>query len=402
MNTYSLLLLLGAANGFVLAGLIAATRRDAATRALAALTAVVSLRMTPYVLGYAGAYDAHRWLTFAPLDLSLAVGPLLWTYVVALTTGAAPRRIGLHLAPAAAQLAYSLACFALPLRAKWAWYTGPHLHAVEPAVLAATLVSLAAYLWGAWRRYSVYQAWLADTVSNREELRLTTLRWVLAAFAATLAIAAGFAAVSWLAAPLDYFDRFPLMLWLAGLVYVLGLAGWRQRPIPHLSLVAGDDPEDDVPAPAAAFGDDAGNVAEAGRTRAAAAEAAAAFVERLRVEGWWRDEGLTLALLARHLGTSPRRLSRVLNEGLGQGFNEVVNRLRVEAVRRELAGPRSDRDLLAMALDAGFSSKASFNRAFKAYVGCTPSQLRRTMEGERLNIRQSAAAAQIAAQGADD
>jgi len=212
VNTYSLPLLLGAANGFVLAALLRLTRRDAATRLLSLLTAVVSLRLLPYVLGYAGLYDAHRWLTFAPFDLSLAMGPLLWAYVAALTTGTPPPRWRRHLALAAVQLAYLLTCFALPLRPKWAWYTGPHLHVVEPAVLAATLVSLAAYLWAAWRRYARYQAWLAQNVSNREEARMPVLRWVLLAFAATLLVAAGFAAVSWVVAPLDYFDRFPQML----------------------------------------------------------------------------------------------------------------------------------------------------------------------------------------------
>ena len=366
MNSYSLLLMVGAANGFVLAGLILAARRDAATRALAALTAVVALRLMPYVLGFAGMYDAHRWLTFAPFDLTLAVGPLLWAYVVALTTGAAPRRMALHLAPAAAQLAYSTACFALPLHAKWAWYTGGHLHWVEPPSLVATLLSLAAYLRAAWGRYAAHQAWLGETLSNREELRLPALRWVLRAFAATLAVSCGFAAWSVVVAPLDYFDRFPVMVWLAGLVYVLGLAGWRQRPLPHPEPEGAAEAEEaSMPALAAER--------EGGGARVDPAEVAARYVDRLRAGGWWRDETLTLATLARHLRTSPRTLSRVLNDGLGQGFNEVVNRLRVDAVRAELADARSRRDLLAIALDAGFSSKASFNRAFKAYAGCTPS-----------------------------
>ena len=42
------------------------------------------------------------------------------------------------------------------------------------------------------------------------------------------------------------------------------------------------------------------------------------------------------------------------------------------------AGARAD--LLTMALDAGFSSKASFNRAFQARYGMTPSAYRRTSQ----------------------
>jgi AraC-like DNA-binding protein len=407
VNAYSLLLLLGAANGLVLAALLWTARANrTANRLLAALAALVSLRLLPYVLGYAGAYDAHRWLTFAPFDLSLAFGPLLWGYVAALTTGGLPPRWRLHLLPAGAQLAYSLACFALPLETKWQWYTGPHLHAVAPAGLAAALLSLAAYLRAAWRRYAAYQAWLAANLSNREELRLAWLRGLLLAFGATVAVGAAFALTSWLVTPLDYFDRFPQMVWLAGLVYFLGLVGWRhgERAYPHPEPAAPDDADDAAaagapeavatPAPSDAA------VAEDGAPEPAAGAdygpLAARWAARVAEAGWWRDEDLTLAELARRLGTSPRTLSRALNEGLGQGFNEFVNRLRVDAVAAELRDPASRRDLLAIALDAGFSSKASFNRAFRAYAGTTPSAFRRQAEAARLNARHDAPPAESA------
>ncbi len=414
LNAYSLLLLLGAANGFVLAALLWLARANRrANRLLAVLAALVSLRLLPYVLGYAGAYDAHRWLTFAPFDLSLAFGPLLWGYVAALTTGEWPARWRRHLAPAAVQLAYSLACFALPTEAKWRWYTGPHLHAVAPAALAAALLSLGAYLVAAWRRYADYQEWLAANLSNREELRLGWLRGLLLAFGATLAVGAGFALTSWLVTPLDYFDRFPQMAWLAGLVYFLGLVGWRhgERAYPH-PTPADTGPETSVePSPAQ---DSAGSAspglapepAGGPGTDAAAGPAdepaplAARWAARVAESGWWRDEELTLASLARRLGTSPRSLSRALNEGLGQSFNEFVNRLRVDAVAAELRDPARRRDLLAIALDAGFSSKASFNRAFRAYTGTTPSEFRRRAEAERLNARQDAVPAESATRDA--
>jgi AraC-like DNA-binding protein len=407
LNAYSLLLLLGAANGFVLAALLGLARVNRrANRLLAALVALVALRLLPYVLGYAGAYDAHRWLTFAPFDLSLAFGPLLWGYVAALTTGERPRHWRWHLAPAAVQLAYSLACFALPPDAKWRWYTGPHLHAVAPAGLAAALVSLAAYLRAAWVRRAAYQDWLAANLSNREELRLGWLRGLLLAFGATLCVGAGFALTSWLVAPLDYFDRFPQMVWLAGLVYFLGLVGWRHgeraypHPVPIPAEVAADPeppppPADDAPPPVVRSEATAEPLAGAGSTAALAALWAARVAEA----GWWRDEELTLAVLARHLGTSPRSLSRALNEGLGQSFNEFVNRMRVDAVAAELRDPARRRDLLAVALDAGFSSKASFNRAFRAYTGTTPSEFRRRAEAERLNARQCAPSAESATRG---
>ena len=97
---------------------------------------------------------------------------------------------------------------------------------------------------------------------------------------------------------------------------------------------------------------------------------------------WWRDPDLSLARLARHLGTNTNYLTRALNEGLGRSFNEVVNRLRVDAERAGLDRGSPGPDLLTLAHDAGFSSKTSFNRLFKRYTGMTPSQYRRDARGD--------------------
>ena len=342
-----------------------------ANRCLAALTMVAALRLMPYVLGFAGAYDAYRWLTFAPLDYTLALGPLLWAYVAALTTGELPRRWRWHLVPALLQTVYFLVCFALPVEAKWAWYSGGHLTVVEPIGLGVVLMSVAGYGLAAWRRYADHQRWLTDNLSNREEFRLGWLRLVLLAIASTWVVVACFFVFAKMRGPLDYFDRMPAVLWLAGLVYALGLAGWRfgSRPMPLLEAVS---PATDMPS--TSVGDAVDSARET--PRAAQREQALEWAARTEAAGWWRDASLTRDGLARYLDTSPRTLSRVLNEGLGQSFNEFINRLRVQAVAAELADGSRDRDVLQIAFDAGFNSKASFNRVFKAYTGRTPSDFR--------------------------
>ena len=95
---------------------------------------------------------------------------------------------------------------------------------------------------------------------------------------------------------------------------------------------------------------------------------------------WWRDPELSLASLARLLGTNNSALSRALNEGLGVNFNEAINRLRVDAVIAALRQRADTRSVLDIALAEGFNSKASFNRAFKLYTGDTPSAYRARIE----------------------
>lgn len=57
-------------------------------------------------------------------------------------------------------------------------------------------------------------------------------------------------------------------------------------------------------------------------------------------------------------------------------FSAFINGLRAEGVAGALA-ERPDADLLDLAFNMGFASKASFNRAFRARFGMAPSQYRR-------------------------
>ena len=414
----SISLLLGAFQALVLAVLLMAARRNAAAnRLLAGLLVVIVLRVTPYIIGFAGFYDAYPWLTFAPFELSLAIGPLMYLYVRRITAGPLPRRWALHLLPAALQLGYYAGAFSLPLGTKWQWNDVVHEPWIVPLETAAALLSFGAYLGASWMRYRTYQRWLDENLSNREELRLGWLRNVLLACGALLVLWTGYACTEWFVRRLTYLDRFPLYLALALLVYFLALAGWRHAglvyPQPETTADTGDtqtspsavdglaatSPIDIRPAALLAVADEPmGLAAEAAAADAdgdAAAEStyaelAARWREQVREARWWREESLTLAGLASRLRTSPRTLSRALNEGLGQSFNEFINRMRVEAVADELRDPANRGDVLRAAFDAGFSSKASFNRAFKAFTGLTPSAYREEPPAARLNIRQSA------------
>ena len=112
------------------------------------------------------------------------------------------------------------------------------------------------------------------------------------------------------------------------------------------------------------------------RRRATGAQGLA-WAATVRSANWAADPELSLATLARQLGTNTGHLSRALNEGLGLGFSAFINGLRCETVAAAIDSG-GDGDLLDLALDAGFSSKASFNRAFQARYGTTPSTYRRT------------------------
>lgn len=378
MGTLSWTLAIGAANGILLSLLVWFTApRQVSSRLLAILITLLAIRLGPYILGYAGAYDAHPWLTFFPLDFSFAFGPLLWMYVHALTHGKLPASWEVHLAPVGLQALYWVVCFLLPLEAKWQWYTGLHLHVVAPIGAAGGLISAAAYLLASWRAANRYKHWLDRRFANKDEARLGGLRLLLVAFGISLAVTSGFAIVSWVITPLDYFARFPLMIVFALLTYTLGLVGWKHASVefPFITGDAVQDPPIPVEAQAA--------------PEHPYREQAERWRERFIISGWWREPDLDLAGVAEKLATTPRTLSRTLSEGLGQNFREFIGRIRIEAAAKLLADPAETRSILQLAFEVGFNSKASFNRAFQLYCGKTPTEFRKNAENHGLISRQT-------------
>ena len=99
-------------------------------------------------------------------------------------------------------------------------------------------------------------------------------------------------------------------------------------------------------------------------------------------ERLYQDSSLTLADLAERLETTPHKLSEVLNAQLEQTFYDFVNGYRVRDVQRRIAdGASQHLKILALAMDAGFASKSTFNHVFRQHTGHTPSAYRRLVSG---------------------
>ncbi len=94
----------------------------------------------------------------------------------------------------------------------------------------------------------------------------------------------------------------------------------------------------------------------------------------------WRNRDLTLADLAQQLSTTPHKLSDLLNSQLEQSFYDFVNGYRVRYVQRRIEDEDArNLKILALAFDAGFASKSTFNDVFKKHTGRTPSDYRRSV-----------------------
>lgn len=88
---------------------------------------------------------------------------------------------------------------------------------------------------------------------------------------------------------------------------------------------------------------------------------------------------LALQDIASLTGLNAKDISWAINHGGQTSFADYINQLRIAQVV-EMAQSQPQRPLLDIALDAGFSSKSSFNAVFKKQTGMPPSRYLKSLE----------------------
>ena len=89
----------------------------------------------------------------------------------------------------------------------------------------------------------------------------------------------------------------------------------------------------------------------------------------------YEDEALTLRCLSRRLGYSEFYTTRKFREISGMQLRDYLRHRKLAFALKEVRD--SDKSLLHIAFDYGFSSHEAFTRAFKAAYGITPSEYRK-------------------------
>ena len=94
----------------------------------------------------------------------------------------------------------------------------------------------------------------------------------------------------------------------------------------------------------------------------------------------YRDPDLNLKSIARELAIPEYRARQLINVELGyKNLNDFLHDHRIDAAARDLTdSSKNHLPILTIALDAGYSSLAPFNKAFKERKNQTPSEFRRS------------------------
>lgn len=158
------------------------------------------------------------------------------------------------------------------------------------------------------------------------------------------------------------------------LIYVVGVMQWRN---PQLFTVVpgGEDGLTNNLYSGTDTSDKQGGVLDADSR----ADLLALVTKKVESQELFRDKDLTLSRLADETGLKVHHLSEVLNQQAGQNFYQFINSYRVEYVCSRFRKDTKSR-VLDISLDAGFSSKSTFNSIFKKFKGMTPTEYRKTLK----------------------
>jgi AraC-like DNA-binding protein len=371
LNLLAVLSLLGAAQALLLALALASLKRGnrTANRVLAATAAATSVTITGSIL------NSTRYILLFPQVAQLhspfnfLIPPLIFLYIKALIS----RKAGLgkgtlwHFVPAGLCLLYYLPLYFRSREEKLAYM----ISAFEnyPPLewrIRSTLIFLQSVV---YLSLTVYLVVTHSRSMGKEASRVekSNLFWARSFILVVL--------LCWGIATLRFFFAYDARAWtmlivpltLSVWMYVMGYVTLRQA-----EAMVGDADEE---LPSKKY-----------EKSTLTPERAERYLERIRnmmqTEKPYREGDLTLQKLASSLAISPHHLSQIINERLNQNFFDFINAHRIEEAKRMLVDPdKKHYSILAISEEVGFNSKSAFNTAFRKYANMTPSEFRKSSNG---------------------
>ncbi|GAB3319438.1 hypothetical protein GCM10027299_11940 [Larkinella ripae] len=364
-----LILLLGTAQGFILAALLWFNRRGnrLSNKLLAALVGLLASASLAVGIPLTNAW-VNLFVDFVPLIIAMPFGPLIYFYTRSLLEpgfrlGKAERRhfwtvvidCGSRLMAWTFLIGLLLGVFGHEDGRKvGGWMDDYDKYADIPRWISGTVYLVVTYRW--LHRFRQQTA----VVTEAQRLHLRWLRQFLLVFVAFQTI--------WLLhlipyiipatsnALLDAFGWYPLYIPIAVIIYWLGLGGYF-----HSRSTVLPEPEPVRKPGATVLPDELIQETTAGLRRA------------METDRLYLDPELSVEKVGRHLQVSPKTISAVLNQHLGKSFNTFINEYRLADVKRRLSDSAyANLTLTGIAFECGFNSQATFQRTFKQMTGFSP------------------------------
>lgn len=218
-----------------------------------------------------------------------------------------------------------------------------------------------------------HQHQIKSEFSYEETINLAWIKHIVYGFAAIIVISfIAYGLVSAQMISIFQMDSFIILVNMI-LFFYIAYRGYNQRTI----YLTNEKPEPDQSSIQAS---EKTNAAKESYTNADKSEKDPRVEEMITLvkkEKLFLDPELNVGDLANKLGMHSHQLSKLLNSQLNKNFFEFINEYRVDEFKKLATDPKNKHiSILGLSMDAGFNSKATFNRIFKSSTGLTPSDFR--------------------------
>ncbi|MEO1805870.1 MAG: AraC family transcriptional regulator [Bacteroidota bacterium] len=348
---------------------------------LAAFILLGGLYICPFMLGYAGWYSTNpyrEFMFFFPFQQLFLIGPVFYFYILTLLNRDFKfvRWDWLHFFPALLYMLYSLIVFITDklILDELYFYADNKDKDLDVWYQVAGLISMLFYLILSLRHYLSYRKLSLEEVSYADEISFKWIQYFTLALGIILILRILFFILNpeWG----EFGRKFWYYLCFSILLMYISISGYAHTlktslKFAPITLKDWKQPKQ-------------GKVQES-KEAWVEAEALPEWKEKIshifESASVYQNPSLTITDLSRLLNTNRNIVSKVINQEFHMNFNDFVNTKRVEAVIEKLQkGEHTKNTLLGIAMDCGFNSKTTFNRAFKKYTALTPKQYITTHE----------------------
>ncbi len=227
------------------------------------------------------------------------------------------------------------------------------------------------YFYQSLRLYKEYRVWAETQFSDTDTISFVWLRNFIYLIIAGEVFKFGWSIADLALGDLPFEQDWWWHLLTVGIICYVGIMGYSQ-PQPHKLIFqeqapsVSHVPQNESPTPIL-------NIAQTPNNDYA--DWKPKIEQIFKEQQLYLDAELSLSDLATKLKTNVSVLSAAINQNFGKNFNDFVNEYRVEEVKRQLKDPANVHlSLLGVALECGFNSKSTFNRAFKKFTGKSPKE----------------------------
>jgi len=351
----------------------------------------------PWMLGFAGWYNGNdcmecrNFLFYMPFQHTLLMGPVIYFYVQSLLNPhfLFVKKHAWHLLPSLLYIVWNIivAVTDRVILKKYYLMDGQQDPDFQIWYVALGLISLLVYLFLSLNYYQRYRKFIVQELSFADTVAFKWVRNFLIACFIYFLSSLFLGILELLGVQIKYTDSWWYYLLFAILFYYIAINGYsnaiENRAIYTLDflrynatkqLVAPTVNEEptiqDIP-----FEVVDNNVAE--QIENNDTEIYSQWKQKIIAlvvgEKMYQNPALTLTELSKKLNTNSSILSKIINQSFGMNFNDFINYYRVEDVKEKLQQPNNAHlTIMSIAYDAGFNSKATFNRSFKKLTGKNP------------------------------